>query len=68
MRAWNLVKTMNAAFKEPLVALARGGAGHGGATLTPSGAKVLALYRHMECRSAKATSPDAAALRRFLRR
>jgi molybdate transport system regulatory protein len=68
MRAWSLVKTMNAAFREPLVALARGGASHGGATLTPSGVKVLALYRGMEKTSEKATSSQAAALKRFLRR
>jgi molybdate transport system regulatory protein len=68
MRAWTLVKTMNAAFREPLVTLARGGAAHGGATLTPTGARVLALYRRMERRSSKATSADTRSLTRFLRR
>jgi molybdate transport system regulatory protein len=68
MRAWSLVKTMNAAFEEPLVALVRGGAGHGGATLTPSGAKVLALYRGMEKRCVKATSLQAATLKGLLRK
>jgi molybdate transport system regulatory protein len=68
MRAWSLVKTMNAAFQEPLVALARGGARHGSATLTPTGTKVLALYRSMEKRCVKAASSHAAALRRLLRR
>jgi molybdate transport system regulatory protein len=68
MRAWQLVQTMNGAFREPLVALARGGASHGGATLTPSGVKILALYRTMETRCEKATSAQAATLKRFLRR
>jgi molybdate transport system regulatory protein len=68
MRAWSLVKTMNASFKEPLVALARGGAARGGAVLTPSGAKVLALYRAMETRCEKATFAQAATLKNFLRR
>jgi molybdate transport system regulatory protein len=68
MRAWSLVKTMNAAFQEPLVTLARGGARHGGAALTPAGTKVLALYRTMEKRCLKATSPQAATLKKFLRR
>ena len=68
MRAWTLVKTMNAAFEEPLVALARGGARHGGATLTPTGAKVLRLYRSMEKTCTKATSSQAARLKEFLRR
>ena len=67
MRAWQLVKTMNAAFKEPLVALARGGAGHGGATLTQTGAKVLALYRTMERKSARASARDAERLKTLLR-
>jgi molybdate transport system regulatory protein len=68
MRAWSLVKTMNAAFQQPLVALARGGAKHGGATLTAAGARVLALYRDMEKRCEKATSAQAATLKKFLRR
>ncbi len=68
MRAWTLVKTMNAAFREPLVEFARGGARHGGATLTRAGAKVLALYRAMERRATRATAAQAVSLRRFLRR
>lgn len=68
MRAWTLVKTMNAAFQKPLVTLARGGARHGGATLTPAGRRVLALYRAMERRCETATSAQAARLKRFLRR
>lgn len=68
MRAWTLVKTMNAAFRDPLVALARGGAAHGGATLTSAGAKVLALYRRMVRNALRATAADAGKLKRFLRR
>jgi molybdate transport system regulatory protein len=68
MRAWQLVKTMNAAFEEPLVTLARGGARHGGAALTPAGAKVLALYREMERKCSDAVSGDAGRLKRLLRR
>lgn len=47
-RAWMLVETMNAAYAEPLVETARGGAGHGGAALTPLGARLLAAYRRLE--------------------
>lgn len=68
MRAWTLVKTMNAAFRDPLVALARGGADHGGAALTPTGAKVLALYRTMERKSSRAAARDAERLKELLRR
>ncbi len=68
MRAWTLSKTMNLAFAEPLIALARGGAAHGGATLTSTGSKVLALYRAMEKQSLRAVSGDAGRLKRLLRR
>jgi molybdate transport system regulatory protein len=54
MRAWTLVRTMNAAFREPLVEKERGGAGQGGAQLTPSGTRVLELYRKMEEKAEKA--------------
>lgn len=48
MRAWKLLQTMNACFKEPLVSTARGGSEHGHASLTGTGKAVLALYRRME--------------------
>ncbi len=54
MRAWTLIRTMNACFKEPLVEAVRGGAEHGGAKLTETGRKALGLYHAMEedCRRA----------------
>lgn len=48
MRAWKLVQTMNACFREPLVTTQRGGKTHGSAVLTKTGERVLALYRGME--------------------
>jgi len=57
MRAWKLLRTMNACFREPLVDTARGGAEHGGATLTPTGRAVLSLYRRMERESLEAMGP-----------
>jgi molybdate transport system regulatory protein len=53
MRAWTLVRTMNAAFRSPLVEKERGGAGQGGAQLTDAGTRVLALYRKMEEKAAQ---------------
>jgi molybdate transport system regulatory protein len=67
MRAWQLVRTMNAAFRSPLVALSRGGAAGGGARLTPLGEEVLALYREMERQSLRAAGPAWRKLRRRLR-
>ena len=57
MRAWTLVKTMNAAFRAPLVEKERGGAAQGGAQLTTSGKKVLQLYRRIEEKASRATEP-----------
>jgi molybdate transport system regulatory protein len=55
MRAWSLIQMMNRCFKKPLVIAAHGGEGGGGAELTETGWRVLALYRQMEARAAKAT-------------
>lgn len=44
-RAWLLVHTMNECFSQPLVAAVKGGTAGGGARLTPTGEKVLLIYR-----------------------
>jgi molybdate transport system regulatory protein len=56
MRAWTLLKTMERCFRQPLVTVSRGGAKHGGAQLTATGRRVLALYRRMETISLTATA------------
>ncbi|MFD1881584.1 winged helix-turn-helix domain-containing protein [Paracoccus pacificus] len=65
-RAWQLTETMNAMFRAPLVESARGGAGGGGASLTPSGRQVLTLYREIEAEAAHAVEDRIAALRDLL--
>ena len=55
MRAWKLIKTMNACFKQPLVEAVRGGRAHGGAALTDTGRKALELYQRMETDCIEAT-------------
>ena len=65
-RAWMLVETMNAMFREPLVSSARGGPGGGGAALTVTGRRVLDLYRQIEAEAAAASAAKVAALRRLL--
>jgi molybdate transport system regulatory protein len=57
MRAWKLLQTMNACFREPLVDTSRGGAAHGHATLTGTGRAALTLYRRMEEESRRAIEP-----------
>jgi molybdate transport system regulatory protein len=66
MRAWKLLQTMNAAFREPLVDTARGGSGHGRATLTATGRAALTLYRRMERETARAIEPAWEELRGYL--
>ncbi len=47
-RAWLLVEDLNKSFGEPLVTAHPGGARGGGAALTPSGERIVALYRAAE--------------------
>lgn len=47
-RAWMLVETLNAMFREPVVESTRGGSQGGGAVLTDTGRRILALYRQFE--------------------
>ena len=48
MRAWTLVRVMNASFRSPVVEKVRGGSAQGGARLTRRGDAVLEIYRRME--------------------
>ncbi len=57
MRAWTLVQTMNACFREPLIETSRGGTARGKATLTPTGRAVRDLYRAMETACLQAVEP-----------
>ena len=66
MKAWLLVKLMNSSYREPLVKAERGGAGGGGAELTPMGQQVLELYQEMEAASLKAMSPSWTRMRKLL--
>lgn len=66
-RAWSLVDEMNAAFHDPLVSAARGGAKGGGAALTETGAAVLAHYRKLEEIATEAGAARIGRLRAMLR-
>jgi molybdate transport system regulatory protein len=59
-RAWLLVDTMNRCFREPVVSSATGGAGGGGARLTPFGRRMLAQFRGMQARVDRALARDLA--------
>lgn len=66
-RAWTLVEEMNTAFADPVIDSARGGAGGGGATVTPTGQQVLAHYRALESLLLDAGAADLMALNALLR-
>jgi len=66
-RAWQLIGTLNALFRAPLVDSTRGGPGGGGAVLTDLGREVLGLYRAVEADAAAAGAPRLEALRALLR-
>ena len=65
-RAWLLVDAMNATFSGPLVDAAKGGAGGGGAALTPLGQRMLAAYRGLENEATKAGAREMSTMRRAL--
>ena len=54
-RAWQLVDTMNSAFRKPLVEASTGGRKGGGAVLTKTGREILDLFRRMETEIASTT-------------
>ena len=66
-RAWQLIGTLNAMFREPVVDSTRGGPGGGGAVLTEAGRTVLRHYRAFEADAAAAGAGPLAALRALLR-
>lgn len=65
-RAWELIGTLNAMFRAPLVESTRGGPGGGGAVLTDLGREVLAQYRALEAEAEAGGAGRLAALRALL--
>ncbi|MBC8041077.1 MAG: LysR family transcriptional regulator [Opitutaceae bacterium] len=67
MRAWQIVKSLDGAFAEPLVLKSRGGKAKGGATLSETGREVLRLYRDMESSAQSACEKSSARLAALLK-
>lgn|SRR5690606_15031239 len=61
-RAWTLIGDLNRSFSSPLVETEKGGAGGGGARLTPLGADILTRFRAIEGALATAAAGEIAAL------
>jgi molybdate transport system regulatory protein len=66
-RAWMLVETMNAAFRAPVVQSSRGGSAGGGASLTETGAAIVAEYRKLQAITAEAGAGQIDALQAMRR-
>ncbi len=61
-RAWDLVEELNRTLGTAVVATSAGGAGGGGATLTPAGLAVVAQYRAIEAAAHAVAKPHVGAL------
>lgn len=67
-RAWRLVEAMNDSLGQPVVTARPGGAGGGGAVLTPAGRALIDCYRQAETEAIRAAGPALAALEAMLPR
>lgn len=67
-RAWLLVEEINTALREPAVAAATGGQHGGGASLTPAGERLIALYRAIEANAEQASQKEFRAIELLTRR
>ena len=63
-RAWELVGALNRGLGQPVAETAAGGAGGGGARLTPLGEAVVRRYRAIEVEANAAAASQLAALAR----
>ncbi|MGI4833131.1 MAG: winged helix-turn-helix domain-containing protein [Janthinobacterium lividum] len=61
-KAWDLVSSMNAQARNPLVGAQAGGAHGGGAALTPAGQQAVAEFRAMQERFAQFLADETARL------
>jgi molybdate transport system regulatory protein len=66
-RVWSLVAAMNRDFVDPLVLTQRGGVAGGGAQLTPTGRRVLTLYRTIELDAQTAVARQLPRLLKLIR-
>jgi molybdate transport system regulatory protein len=66
--AWLLVEAINEALREPAVSAATGGQHGGGAMLTPTGERIIDLYRAIEGHARSSASEEFRALARITRK
>jgi molybdate transport system regulatory protein len=66
-RAWLLVEELNRALREPAVTTETGGPGGGGAMVTPTGERVVGLYRTIESHARAAAGGEFRAIGKLIR-
>jgi len=66
-RAWLLVKAVEKSLGTPVLAASSGGRKGGGAKLTTAGREVVARYRKVEAKAAKATATELRSLEKMVR-
>ena len=67
-RAWLLVEAINDALREPAVSAATGGQHGGGAMLTPTGERIIDLYRAIEGHARTSANEEFRAFARIARK
>ena len=67
-KALKLVKRLNSMLQDGAVALAHGGNGGGGATLTPAGKALIAHYRSLEAHTYRDNTQQLDAIARLLKK
>ncbi len=65
-RAWTLAEETATTFGGRVIEATPGGAGGGGAVLTPLGSRVLETFRRIEAKAEAAVAPELAELRRLM--
>jgi len=66
-RAWLLVEEINCALREPAVRTETGGLRGGGAVVTPTGERVVGLYRAIESQARAAAAGEFRAIGKLIR-
>ena len=66
-RAWLLVEELNRTLREPAVTAETGGPGGGGAMVTPTGDRVVGLYRTIESQARTAAGGEFRAIGKLIR-
>jgi molybdate transport system regulatory protein len=67
-RAWLLVEEINRSLQQPAVTAETGGRRGGGATVTPAGGRIIALYRSIESQARGAADGEFRAIGKLIRR